>query len=71
MSHPNIDAWGARTMEELEKLAGDLQTGVRMVTGSEAGRTRIDPPGWATRVADYRQCVAEELPDGVVSSLNA
>ena len=67
VSHPNIDEWGARTMQELEKLAGDGQTGVRMVTGTEAGRARIDPPGWATRVADYRQCGAADLPAGFVS----
>src|SRR2546430_10424699 len=67
VSHPNIDEWGARTMQELEKLAGDGQTGVRMVTGTEAGRARIDPPGWATRVADYRQCGAADLPAGLVS----
>jgi D-amino-acid oxidase len=61
VSHPNIDEWGARTMEVLAKLAGDRGTGVRMVTGTEAGRSPVDPPGWATRVADYRQCGADEL----------
>jgi D-amino-acid oxidase len=67
VSHPNIDDWGRHTLDELAKLAGDRQTGVRMVTGTEAGRDPIDAPPWATRVADYRRCTADELPDGFVS----
>jgi D-amino-acid oxidase len=67
VSHPNVDTWGLQTLDELIKLSADRQTGVRMVTGTEAARSPVEPPAWATAVADFRRCVTGELPDGFVS----
>src|SRR2546430_1818631 len=66
VSHPNVEVWGAQTLEALAKLADDPATGVRMVTGTEASRTPVEPPDWAVRVEDFRWCTPGELPDGFV-----
>ncbi len=61
------DEWSRRTRHVLEELADDPSTGVYLVTGVEAGRTPGQPPGWATEVADFHRCTADELPDGFTS----
>jgi D-amino-acid oxidase len=56
--------WSRRTLRELQLLAADPATGVRMVTGIEASRQPVEPPTWAHLVPGFRRCVGDELPDG-------
>ncbi len=59
-----VVAWASRTLGELESLAGDPATGVRMVSGIEAARVQLTPPDWAGAVAGFRACRDGELPSG-------
>ncbi|MCY1141660.1 FAD-dependent oxidoreductase [Actinoplanes sp. Pm04-4] len=59
--------WAERTFDELRMLASDEDAGVSMVFGQEVSRAPAQPPSWATRVPDFRQCEREELPVGFTS----
>lgn len=58
--------WSRRTLAELERLAEDATTGVRMVGGIEASRQRAEPPVWSRLLPKFRRCGTEELPDGFI-----
>ncbi len=45
-----VTAWSAATFSELERLAGDERSGVRMREGTELHRTRTADPWWVTAV---------------------
>jgi D-amino-acid oxidase len=57
-------AWGARTFEVFEELAGDPGTGVTMREGLELRREPAPDPWWADAVPDVRRCEGGELPPG-------
>jgi D-amino-acid oxidase len=62
-----VRVWSDQTLDVLQKLAADHETGVRLVSGVEASRTPVDPPTWGPRLAEFRMCEANELPDGFVT----
>jgi D-amino-acid oxidase len=59
-----VRVWSAHTLEVLRQLAGDPATGVRLTSGIEASRTRVDPPEWSNQLDGFRMCRPEELPAG-------
>ncbi|MEV0134678.1 FAD-dependent oxidoreductase [Dactylosporangium sp. NPDC050688] len=59
-----VQAWGAATLDILRRLADDLGTGVRLVSGIEAARELVDPPAWGGQLDRFRMCAADELPPG-------
>jgi D-amino-acid oxidase len=56
--------WGRTGLEVLSALAGEPGTGVRMASGQEVSRTRIEPYYWTDLLPDLRSSTASELPDG-------
>ncbi|WDZ87243.1 FAD-dependent oxidoreductase [Micromonospora cathayae] len=59
-----VRVWGAQTLDVLRHLATDPATGVRLVSGVEASRTPVEPPGWGSQLDGFRMCEPGELPDG-------
>ena len=55
--------WSGQTLDVLRQLAGHPETGVRIVSGIEASRTPVEPPGWSRQLEGFRMCVEAELPD--------
>lgn len=62
-----VRVWSDRTLGELRKLATDPDTGVDLVSGTEASRTAVDPPDWSGRMDGFRICEVGELPEGFVT----
>ena len=57
-----VPGWGRQTLEVLRGLAAEAGSGVAMMTGIEAARTRTDrPPG---ELDGLRPCGPAELPGG-------
>ncbi len=56
--------WGRTGLEVLSKLAAEPDTGVRMVSGTEASRAPLEPYYWTDLLPSLRLCGAAELPDG-------
>ena len=56
--------WGRTGLEVLSKLAAEPDTGVRMVSGTEASRAPLEPYYWTGLLPSLRLCGAAELPDG-------
>ena len=52
------------SLDVLRKLAGQPETGVRLVSGIEASRTPTAPPEWGDQLDGFRMCDTRELPDG-------
>ncbi|MEV6520508.1 FAD-dependent oxidoreductase [Longispora sp. NPDC051575] len=67
VSDPRVEPWSLESLHVLEELAADPSTGVAMVTGVEASRSPITPPGWTAKVRDFARCAPGDLPDGFVS----
>jgi D-amino-acid oxidase len=63
----DTDEWGRYTMNRLEDLARDPDTGVYLVNGVEASQVNTAPPGWAKEVEGFQPCSPDELPPGFVS----
>jgi D-amino-acid oxidase len=61
-----VEGWSRRSLDELRRLAGHPQTGVRMVAGVEAARHRVPEPWWGNLVPDLRRCDPEDVPDPFV-----
>jgi len=59
--------WGRTGLEVLSKLAGEPGTGVRMASGREVSRTRLEPHYWTDLLPGLRMCEQSELPDGFSS----
>ena len=68
---PELDVlrWGSRTLEVLEDLAADPQSGVLMREGIELGRSPMVEPPWHQDVRSFRHAHAAELPAGYVDGL--
>jgi D-amino-acid oxidase len=62
-----VRVWSDRTLEELRKLATVPETGVHLVSGTEASRTDVDQPAWGDRLDGFRMCEVGELPEGFVT----
>lgn len=56
--------WAGRTLAELNRLADDSATGVRMASGIQAAKISMAVPDWADAVAGMRTCHDGELPAG-------
>lgn len=56
--------WAAESLRVLTEQAGQLGTGVRLVSGMEASLTEHEPPQWLSLLPEARPCHAGELPDG-------
>ena len=59
--------WGRTGLEVLSKLAAEPDTGVRMASGKEVSRTRLEPHYWTELLPGLRMCETSELPDGFTS----
>jgi len=59
--------WGRTGLEVLAKLAAEPGTGVRMASGKEVSRTRLEPHYWTEFLPGLRMCQTSELPDGFTS----
>jgi len=57
-------AWGGRTFEVFEDLAGDPETGVVMRGGFELHRHPAPDPWWMDAVPGVRRCGPGEVPSG-------
>lgn len=62
-----VRVWSDRTLEVLRTLATDPQTGVHLVSGTEASRTPVEAPDWGNRLDGFRMCEPHELPHGYVT----
>jgi D-amino-acid oxidase len=56
--------WGQAGLEALSALAAEPGTGVRMASGKEVSRTRLEPHYWTGLLPDLRPCEEAELPGG-------
>lgn len=61
-----IRRWSLDTLRELEVLATDGHSGVRMVSGMDACRARSNPPEWLTGTRGFQRCGPADLPAGFV-----
>jgi D-amino-acid oxidase len=61
VDEPQHLRWAEVARAELERIADEPGTGVRMTRGLEVSVKPEDPPEWATRTRDYRPCTAAEL----------
>jgi D-amino-acid oxidase len=59
--------WGRTGLEVLSKLAAEPGTGVRMASGKEVSRTRLEPHYWTDLLPGLRMCEESELPGGFTS----
>jgi len=59
--------WGRTGLEVLSKLAAEPGTGVRMASGKEVSRTRLEPHYWTDLLPGLRMCEDSELPGGFTS----
>ncbi|GAA1397377.1 FAD-dependent oxidoreductase [Catellatospora coxensis] len=57
-----VTGWSEATLREFARIADRHACGVRFVRGMEASVERVNPPGWATALSDYRLCDSSELP---------
>ena len=62
-----VRVWSDETLAVLQEVAGEPETGVRLISGVEASRRSIDPPDWGNRLDGFRMCEPEELPAGFVT----
>jgi len=62
VQHGDVEHWATVTLKELTKLAGDLRTGIKLVSGVEASAELADPPSWMRALDGYGPCWS--LPDG-------
>ncbi|MGY0237129.1 FAD-dependent oxidoreductase [Longispora urticae] len=67
VSDPRVESWSLESLHVLEELADDPATGVAMVSGVEASRSPVTPPGWTAKVRGFSRCGPGDLPDGFVS----
>ncbi len=56
--------WGRIGLEVLSALAAEPGTGVRMASGKEVSRSRLEPHYWTGLLPGLRSCAESELPDG-------
>ena len=56
--------WARHSLDVLTKLAGEPETGVRMVSGREVTRTEPTMPFWAELMPSIRWCEPDELAPG-------
>ncbi len=56
--------WGRTGFVVLSALAGEPGTGVRMASGQEVSRTRLEPHYWTGLLPGLRPSAPSELPDG-------
>jgi len=56
--------WGRTGLEMLSTLAAQPGTGVRMVSGQEVSRARLEPHYWTSLLPGLRSSAESELPDG-------
>jgi D-amino-acid oxidase len=63
-----VAAWSRHSLDVLRKLAGQPETGVRLVSGIEASRTPTAPPEWGDQLDGFRMCDTRELPDGFAAA---
>ena len=60
--YERVTAWSATTYHELERLAADVDTGVRMVEGTELHRRRTSDPWWRSAVPTLTRVTAMSPP---------
>lgn len=60
--YERVTAWSAATYAELEKLAVDEDSGIRLVEGTEVHRARVADPWWATAVPALTRLTAMPRP---------
>jgi D-amino-acid oxidase len=63
--HDQVPEWSQHTLTVLKELAGERDTGIRLLDGMEASRTDTEPPNWIVELG-YTECPAAQLPDGFV-----
>lgn len=65
-AHPEdrVLAWGSKTFEVFEGMAGDPGTGVILREGFELSREPVPDPWWSDAVPSVRRCGRSELPPG-------
>jgi D-amino-acid oxidase len=62
LPYERVTAWSATTFHELERLAADPDTGVRMVEGTELHRRRASDPWWRSAVPTLTRVTAMPPP---------
>jgi D-amino-acid oxidase len=60
--YERVTAWSAATFEELERLADDPDTGIRMVQGTELHRRRTPDPWWRSAVPSLNRVTTMPSP---------
>lgn len=59
--------WARTGLDVLSALAGEPGTGVHQVSGREVCSTVTSPPPWTSMLAEMRELLPGELPDGFAS----
>jgi D-amino-acid oxidase len=57
-----VQKWASATLVELDRLAADHLSGVRLVSGREISQTQRTPPYWTRLLPDWRTRDADDLP---------
>lgn len=60
--HDRALGWARHTLDVLTALAGEPDTGVRMVSGKDISTQHHQPPDWFSLLSDARPCTTDELP---------
>ncbi|WP_460363051.1 FAD-dependent oxidoreductase [Actinocorallia lasiicapitis] len=63
---PRVTPWSRQSLDELEQMSREDDSGVAMVTGLEATRLAIDPAQWVTKLPRFHMVDNGELPTGYV-----
>jgi D-amino-acid oxidase len=64
VTDPRVLRWSQLSLAELERIAGEDESGVSLVEGMEVGDAEFKVPAWATGVSGFRLCDPSELPAG-------
>lgn len=62
-----VGRWADISLRVFTELADRPDTGVRIGHGMEVVARPAEPPWWQPRLAGWRRCRADELPDGAVT----
>lgn len=60
----DVRRWSLRTLDVLRGLAARAGTGVRLVSGVEASRSRMPPPPWSDLLPSFTPAGPDALPPG-------
>lgn len=62
-----VHGWSMRSLKVFRDLAGQIGTGVCLVSGVEASRRQTEPPSWASALPGHASCGIRDLPPGFAS----